>query len=120
MFRQVWLICFAIGFSGMSLGAQAPRAVFQGKVVDAQSGDGLPGATLQKGKEVLGLCGPTGEFRFELEQAETLVFVRYVGYTPQEVLLRAGDSGREIRLKPEATALDAMVVTGSRYGKRAA
>lgn len=104
----------------MGLGAQAPRAVFQGKVVDAQSGDGLPGATLQKGKEVLGLCGPTGEFRFELEQAETLVLVRYVGYTPQEVLLQAGDSGREIRLKPEATSLDAMVVTGSRYGKRAA
>lgn len=115
--RFIWLVFWVLS---LGLHAQADRFVFFGKVLDAETGEGLPGATLQKGKEVLGLCTPTGEFRFELEQAETEVLVRYVGYTPMEVRLRVSDTGTEIRLRPAATALNAVVVTGSRYGKRAA
>jgi sulfur carrier protein ThiS len=113
----IWLVFWVLS---LGLHAQADRFVFFGKVLDGETGEGLPGATLQKGKEVLGLCTPTGDFRFELEQAETEVLVRYVGYTPMEVRLRVSDTGTEIRLRPAATALNAVVVTGSRYGKRAA
>jgi iron complex outermembrane receptor protein len=120
MLRCFRVLCLGGWIFSLGLCAQEPRSVFIGKVVDAQSGEGLPGATIQKGKEVLGVCGASGSFRFEWEPTEALVLVRYVGYSSMEVLLRAADSGTVIRLKPAAMALGAMVVTGSRYGKRAA
>lgn len=112
LFWTVWI--------PLCLQGQNPTFVFSGKVVDSESGEGLPAATLQENGKVLSVCNAKGEFSFSFNSESLTVSVRYMGYQAFETKLNASTAFHTIPLQASSTALAAVVVTGSRYGKRAA
>jgi len=106
----------------------APRptqtvARFEGTVVDAESGQPLPGATAQ----VQGFDGGTtadvdGRFSIDLPELPATVVVRFLGYASGLVPLTEADvSGglvrRTVRLSPSPTSLGEVLVTGEPPGE---
>ena len=90
----------------------ANPVTIKGKVVDAEDGMPLPGANiLRKGASEGTVTDMNGFFEMLLENpAETLV-VNYLGYASQEMAVT--DTGfLNIAMKPDATALGEVVVTG--------
>lgn len=85
----------------------------RGKVLDAENGQALIGASLQiKGTNNGTQTDIDGNFSIVAPANETLV-VNYVGYQKQEVPIN-GQTLLNIRLRPETTQLDQVVVVG--YG----
>ena len=103
---------------------RAPAATVLGTVVDAETGEALPGATAF----VLGEAGGTvsdrdGQFRLTLPALPATVVVRFVGFaTARSVVTRAdvedGVVRRTVRLAAEPATLGEAVVTGEPPGER--
>ena len=103
---------------------RAPAATFVGTVVDAETGEALPGATAL----VLGEAGGTvsnrdGSFRLMLSALPATVVVRFVGFATARSVVAAGDVQggvvrRTVRLAAERGRLGEAVVTGEPPGER--
>lgn len=100
----------------LALGAQAQG--LSGVVVDASTGEPLPGATLEVLETGAGVATDAdGRFAFpQLAQGVYRVRVRFVGYEPADRVLRAPDSDVRIGLYMQAVGADEVVVTGSALG----
>jgi iron complex outermembrane receptor protein len=84
-----------------------------GKITDAKDGSTLPGATvLVKGTTTGTLTDLDGNFAINVKQGSTLVF-SFIGYVSQEVVVSTQKT-LDIKLVPEATTLDEVIVIG--YG----
>ena len=84
-----------------------------GKITDAKDGSTLPGATvLVKGTTTGTLTDLDGNFAINVKQGSTLVF-SFIGYLAQEVVIST-QKILDIKLVPEATTLDEVLVIG--YG----
>lgn len=98
--------------------AQNQSWPIRGKVVDARSGEALPGATIyiqgtRQGAITLG----DGSFTYTLQGEdpnEVVLVVTYLGYVKQEVPVQ-GRRDIEIRLQPADVVMDEVVITSS-YG----
>jgi len=105
-----FLLCSAVGL-------QAQRAL-KGSVTDAESGEGLIGATVS----AIGGTGSTatdvnGNFSLTVSASATGLRVAYLGYAPQDVAL--SDAGEvKIALRPSSFVADEVVVIGSRNQTR--
>lgn len=90
------------------------------RVTDAQSGEALPMATFQVnglGKGAVSAVDGSFSYRFPRSGTYT-VSLRYTGYETLEMSLSVQrDTGVEFRLQPEASLLNAVVVTGTRTPK---
>ena len=78
--------------------------------------DGSPmiGVSIQvKGKAVGTVTNIDGNYRLVLPNNSDAIVVTYVGYVPQEILLK-NNNWQRIVLKEDANMLDAVVVVG--YG----
>ncbi len=106
----------------------APRptrtvARFEGVVVDAETGQPLPGATAQ----VQGFEGGTtadvqGRLSLDLPELPATVVVRFLGYAPglvplTEADVRGGVVQRTVRLSASPTSLGEVLVTGEPPGE---
>jgi hypothetical protein len=99
------------------------QAMFQGRVVDAQTGGSLPFATVQykSGGRVYGVAAnDDGLFRIGAEQLfrhqeETILTVSYVGYSTAGIRAEKHATSRPvtIRLYPLAYSSNDVVITGS-------
>ena len=94
---------------------RAANGPFTGRVVDAVSGEGLPGADvifpdLKQGAAT----GADGRFQFNnLPQGRFLVQVRSLGYnTASQTVATGSDNPLEIKLTVAATEIGQVVVTG--------
>ena len=108
-----------------SLVATEAVARFEGRVVDAETGLPLPGATAQvQGFDGGALAGRDGRFELDVPEVPATVVVRFVGYVTGLVPLDADDiteAGgvvrRTVRLTASETSLGEVVVTGEPPGE---
>jgi TonB-dependent SusC/RagA subfamily outer membrane receptor len=89
-------------------------------VTDGQTGDPLPGATVQV--QELGIGSATdvdGNFEFDIPAGEHIISVSFVGYRPGQktVTITVGETtGVDFALQPRTETLDEIVVTGQGSG----
>src|SRR5574341_1825058 len=113
-----------VGLSILLLGllvsnlAFAQKGTIAGKVVDAKSGDGLPGANvLVQGLEFGAATNPDGEFTIAAVPAGThSVIARFIGYKSvikQVTVSGGGIAELNFSLSETALQLDEVVVTGT-------
>lgn len=113
--KKVLLIGLVLSFAGLS-SAWAQTGV-EGQVTDAETGEPLPGATVQvEGTETGTATGPDGSYQLTgLEPGTHTLAFSFVGYqeTAEEVEVVQGEMATlNVELEEEAYALEEMVVTG--------
>ena len=102
------MIGLVIGLGGDLL-AQGTAQTIRGKVLD-ESGDPLPMASvLVVGTKVGVTTNTKGDFTIKLPAGKSQLLIRFVSYKSQTVTAK---DGMVIKLQPEATTLDNIVVTG--------
>ncbi len=116
---QVFFFLFSI-----SLLAYSQKINITGKVVDSQTGEELPGAKIivNDGQIVVG-TNLDGRYSVEVEKTEIIKLkISYIGYKEQEIELKniKGENiQRNIELVAEGTTTEEVIVTDSRYEKKA-
>lgn len=89
------------------------QSQISGKVLSAEDGESLPGATVMVKGSIKGTTtGFTGDFALSATKEDTLV-VTFVGFVPQELPVGSRDTFN-VNLEPDVKALDEVVVIG--YG----
>jgi iron complex outermembrane recepter protein len=117
-----WLVLLAIFIAATPAAASNPdevnRGTISGVVVDAETGETLPGATVRLLEAGRGRAADSaGRFSFTdvLPRTYTLA-VQHIGYAPSErtVRLAEGDSVFvNVTLRPSALEMPAVVITGT-------
>lgn len=119
VYRTLRILLIAIGCLGplgstASVGSSADIPV-SGRVVDAKSGESLPGANIViKGTRKGVTTDKQGDFTINVPGPQTVLVVTLIGYTRQEVTV-GNISKLTIRLEEGAQNLDEVVVVG--YGE---
>ncbi len=109
------LILFFILLGGLMPAALAQQQV-TGKVTDATTAEGLPGAAIViKGTNTGTVSDMDGNFRLDLPGPDAVLVVSYIGYLQQEVSV-GSVSVLNIALAPDLEQLDEVVVVG--YGSQ--
>lgn len=104
--------------------AFSQKITITGKVVDSQTGEELPGAKIivNEGQVVTG-TNLDGRYSIEIEKKETIKLkVSYIGYKEQEIEIKnikEEKVQRNIELVAEGTTTEEVIVTDSRYEKKA-
>jgi TonB-dependent starch-binding outer membrane protein SusC len=87
-----------------------------GKVIDGETGGGLPGSTIQiKGQTKGTASDMDGNFSLDVESGNVLV-ISSIGYMAQEITI-GNQTNINVTLQPDARSLSEVVVTG--YGSQA-
>lgn len=111
--RVVSLIALTLLFS---ISAMAQTGRLEGVVIDAPTGQPLPGASVRvDGTNIGAASGANGAYDFEIEAGTYEIVATFIGYTDvrREVTITAGQTTRlNIELSPDATSLEDVVVTG--------
>lgn len=122
--KIIRLVLFSFFILSTSLYVQAQVAqskTIKGKVVDAENGEPLTGATVRIGSSTQGTSTDVnGNFALENVKAEQLqLVVSFIGYEPLEVTYnRAKSAGALlIKLKPSAKVLQQVEVKGQTEGQ---
>ncbi|MDE5796260.1 MAG: SusC/RagA family TonB-linked outer membrane protein, partial [Muribaculaceae bacterium] len=96
------------------LGVNAQNVNVSGKVVSSLDGEPLIGATVMvKGSSTGVATDVDGAFSINAPTG-SMLFITYIGYTPQEVKVKGAVSGMVIQLIEDSQILDDVVVVG--YG----
>lgn len=104
----------------------AQKVTITGKVVDSQTGEELPGAkiTVNEGQIVIG-TNMDGRYSFEIEKVESIKMkINYIGYKEVEIEikgkdLKSNEYTKNVELVAEGTTTEEVIVTDSRYEKKA-
>ena len=102
--RRTKFFCLFLLFSA-SVWAQ--KLTIQGCIVDAETGDPLPYASIYVGEGRGTLTNIDGNFRLSLSEQDSLI-ISYVGYEKRQI--KASEAARVIRLKPFERELTEVVV----------
>ncbi|UYQ93508.1 TonB-dependent receptor [Chitinophaga horti] len=94
----------------ISVAAHAQQTI-QGRVLDAQTREALPGVSVQAGATG---CLTNAQGRFAIDVADSLK-VTYVGYNTLKV--PAGKASRDILLEPSSTKLNEIIISSNRAGQ---
>lgn len=91
----------------------------QGKIVDAQNGEGLAGANVVLKGTIMGASsGPNGSFRISgIPEGEYQVIISFIGYVTAEEFVTMGkdkETALSVRLQPGAIELSAVLVEADR------
>jgi iron complex outermembrane receptor protein len=113
---------FAAALFGLIVSAGVAGAQsIAGKVVDAESGQPLPGARVSIGTGVQGaIVRADGTYRLPVSAGTHVVRVFAIGYTPirDTVVVSGAGATRDYKLTRGLQTLDASVVTGTRMSDR--
>lgn len=107
----VFLIMQTITLHGQS------QVSISGRVVDAASGESLPGVNIKVKDKVVGtITTSKGDFSLTVSQELPLTLIfSYVGYTPQEITINEGSvSNLEIKMEEQILFGQEVVVSASR------
>ncbi len=89
------------------------QSVLEGKVIDAQTKEPLPGVAVRvPGTNTGTTTGSTGNFRLPVTQAVDSLAYSFIGY--QSVTLPYRQAGEFIRLTPSVAQLNGVIVSASR------
>ena len=100
---------------------QAQTAVVKGQISDANSGEGLIGATvIIQGTSTGASTDVNGNYSFNASTGSYVIEVSYIGYEPltQSVTLSAGDNTLNFKMTEGGVALNEILVTGTRNKNR--
>ncbi len=88
-------------------------------VVDAETGEALPGATAQsrRAPAVGAAADREGRLRVALPFVPDTLVVRFLGYAPAQIVVTSAGP-RRVRLSPDARSLGEVVVSGEPLGER--
>lgn len=92
----------------------AQEQVFQGRVLDAETGEPLPYVNISIGKGQGTLTNIEGDFKLTIGEEDVVVF-SYVGYDKQKI--KADKLSEVIRLKPYSTTMKEVTVLPVDYDK---
>lgn len=111
------MMAFSINIMAENIPGPTPKEVrfveVKGTVYDSENGETIPGVNvLEKGTSNGTITDLDGSFTLNVGDNATLVF-SFVGYMSQEVAVQ-GQSTIDVRLSPDVTALEEVVVVG--YG----
>lgn len=104
-------------FLNFSLSAQNSTSA-RGVVIDAQSGESLPFATVQfVGKNMGGTTDLEGRFSVQVEGPATQLKISFMGYQTQTIDLKAGQANNNlsVRLEEATNTLKEVVVRNEKY-----
>ncbi len=114
------VLFFLVGaFVPEGFGQQSGRVY--GTVLDRQDNQPLPGATILFARERGIVTNLDGTYQLNLEPGNHTITFRYVGYRPSvhQVQLAANETIRlDVMMDPEATEIDQVVVSASRFEQR--
>jgi len=114
------LLCGAAILLLLPTVAFAQDGTVTGTVTDAQTGDPLPGATVQIGELGIGSASDVdGEFEFSAPAGDYVISASFVGYAPIErtISVTAGEATEvAFTMEPRAEELEGVVVVG--YGQQ--
>ena len=119
-FILVLLLTVALVTVNANVPANPPNYIIKGVVMTA-NGEPLAGASIVvEGTNIN--CGSNSKGEFSLNVQKDKVYklrVSYLGYTPRLITVPAsGHPSLKIKLQPSETALNELVVTGSRYERQ--
>ena len=119
-FILVLLLTVALVTVNANIPANPPNYIIKGVVMTA-NGEPLAGASIVvEGTNIN--CGSNSKGEFSLNVQKDKVYklrVSYLGYTPRSITVPAsGHPPLKIKLQPSETALNELVVTGSRYERQ--
>lgn len=119
-FILVLLLTVALVTVNANVPANPPNYIIKGVVMTA-NGEPLAGASIVvEGTSIN--CGSNSKGEFSLNVQKDKVYklrVSYLGYTPRLITVPAsGHPPLKIKLQPSETALNELVVTGSRYERQ--
>ena len=119
-FILVLLLTVALVTVNANVPANLPNYIIKGVVMTA-NGEPLAGASIVvEGTNIN--CGSNSKGEFSLNVQKDKVYklrVSYLGYTPRLITVPAsGHPPLKIKLQPSETALNELVVTGSRYERQ--
>lgn len=103
------LVCLLFMF----VAAQAQQTI-QGRVLDAQSREAIPGATVQAGAQGC-QCNAQGRFTLNVPVRPDSLRISYMGYNIKKTA--AGEGFQDILLEPSSTKLNEVIVSSNRIGQ---
>ncbi|HOY52223.1 MAG TPA: carboxypeptidase-like regulatory domain-containing protein, partial [Prolixibacteraceae bacterium] len=113
------MLLLACGFLLLPVLAGAQQVTVRGKVTDASSGEGIPGANVVvKGTTTGTITNVDGDFTLSVPTSNATLVVTFIGYASQEVPL-AGRTTVSVNLEPETTQLDEIIAVGYGQARRA-
>ncbi|HSO89026.1 MAG TPA: SusC/RagA family TonB-linked outer membrane protein, partial [Draconibacterium sp.] len=90
-----------------------------GKVTDAQTGEGIPGATVSvKGTATGTVTNVDGTYRLNVPAQNSVLVFSFIGFTTQEIQLN-GKTAVDVALEMSTTQLDEVVAVGYGTARRA-
>jgi len=111
MRKSITLTIFLMFFATLGLLAQN---VITGVVVDSNSGETLPGASvLVKGTTQGTITGMDGKFKLEVSDLKASLSISYIGYVAKDVSLNGKTELGEIKLESDAVGLEEVNVIAS-------
>lgn len=117
--RKILLLCFAVFGFMLSHSLMAQPKTVTGVVVDASTGEALPGVNVIIKGTLRGVSTDVnGRYSVSVSPGEVLVF-KFIGYTDQEITIGAANTVN-VQLKPDVQALGEVLVTAEFGMKRVA
>ena len=119
------VICVPVSFAGVFSSSADQAGTLTGKVTDASTGDGLPGATVVIDGTAIGVATDSeGMFRLtQVPDGDQVIVVSYVGYKTEriEITIEPGITiNRDIELELDVVSGGEVVVTAQAEGQIAA
>lgn len=112
-------VLLAVAWAASS--ADAQRAVVRGRVIDAQSGKPVPGATVHLGSDHSAVADAQGRFEIgRVSPGTQTVWARGMGYgvAASEIVVPQDSVRVELAIDPDPVRLEALVATVNRFEVR--
>lgn len=108
------LISMSLVTASRAQDVQSPgRYVVTGRVIDAETNEGLPGASLQiEGTYSGTITSANGRFELRVEQSQPVLIVRFIGYETTRITVDDVSRPQEIEMRPSAIVLPEITISG--------
>ena len=114
--HRVWGLLAALAILLVPAAAAQVREI-TGQVTNAQTGQGVEGATLAvEGTRIVAQTAADGRFALNAPDGDRTLTVRAIGFKRQDVLVPATDETVSVALEPDPFKLEELVVTGQSTG----
>ena len=107
---------FFLAIYGLTLPFIGLADTFNGRVVD-ETGSPLIGATVKASNDRITTANTDGEFSISVEGSTAKLQVSYIGFLTETFILKSNTGKHELRLTPDTSALEEVVVTATRTPK---
>ena len=113
LFFSLLALCAFLALSAIVTRPSSAQHTLAGTVIDAQTGQGLPGASLQIAGTYTGtITSSSGAFELRSQSLPVTLMVRFIGYETLEKRVETNAGPLRIELQPSAITLPEITITG--------